>query len=167
MRLCRAALRKGFAFPWSFYISKHPQGKNPIPRPLGGEGGPQPALSPAGAGRVRGSKPKPAQPNASRSDHPMAATLSTNSSGTSSTMPFETHSTVYPRSFRCASRCASLRAWLGYPCTLPSSSTISRRSGQQKSARYGPTGCWRRNRNPWGRNLRSKCHAARSASVDE
>jgi hypothetical protein len=27
------------------------------PRPLGGEGGPQPAHSPAGAGRVRGSKP--------------------------------------------------------------------------------------------------------------
>ena len=27
------------------------------PRPLGGEGGPPPALSPAGAGRVRGSNP--------------------------------------------------------------------------------------------------------------
>ena len=29
--------------------------KNLCPRPLGGEGGTQPALSPAGAGRVRGS----------------------------------------------------------------------------------------------------------------
>ena len=54
---------------WSFYISKHPQGKNPSPRPLGGEGGPQPALSPAGAGRVRGSHTERAQPRASRSNH--------------------------------------------------------------------------------------------------
>ena len=32
---------------------------NFCPRPLGGEGGPQPALSPAGAGRVRGSQHRP------------------------------------------------------------------------------------------------------------
>ncbi len=134
-------LPRPLAWAWSFYISKHPQGKNPIPRPLGGEGGPQPALSPAGAGRVRGSKPKPAQPNASGSDHPMATTFSTNSSGASRTMPWEIRSTVFPRAFRYASRSASRLAWLGCPCTLPSSSTIRRRSRQPKSARYGPTGC--------------------------
>ena len=59
------ALRKGCAFPWSFYICdevndegmRTSEGTSLSPRPLGGEGGPQPALSPAGAGRVRGSNP--------------------------------------------------------------------------------------------------------------
>ena len=45
----------------SFYISKRAD-ENFRPRPLGGEGGPQPALSPAGAGRVRGSKPNALNP---------------------------------------------------------------------------------------------------------
>jgi len=46
---------------WSLYISNSSY-KNLCPRPLGGEGGPQPALSPAGAGRVRGSKPNDLNP---------------------------------------------------------------------------------------------------------
>ena len=44
---------------WSLYILGR-SNKNLIPRPFGGEGGPPPALSPAGAGRVRGSKYQPA-----------------------------------------------------------------------------------------------------------
>jgi len=59
----------------------------------------------------------------------------------------------------------ALLAGPGFPCTPPSSSTTSRRSTQQKSAKQGPTGCWRRNLKPLTRKPRSRFHAVRSVAV--
>ncbi len=49
--------------------SRIPCSEDSNPRPSGGEGGPHPAPSPAGAGRVRGSKPKRAHLTAACNDH--------------------------------------------------------------------------------------------------
>jgi hypothetical protein len=57
------AVRRALTADWSLYIcdemndekTETVEYERRIPRPFGGEGGPQPALSPAGAGRVRGS----------------------------------------------------------------------------------------------------------------
>ncbi len=54
------------ARPWGrgagVYTFSPPTLENLYPRPLGGEGGPPPAFSSAGAGRVRGSKPNDLNP---------------------------------------------------------------------------------------------------------
>jgi len=102
---------------------------------------------------------------ASGSDRTILSTSSTNSSGASRIIPFENLVTVYPMFLRCASRRLSHVAWLGCPCTLPSSSTTKCRRGQQKSTMYLPSGCCRRNLKSLNRTVRNNRHAACSDSV--
>ena len=85
--------RRGAAGIWSFYISNPPTTTSSL-APLG-ERGPPPALSPAGAGRVRGSKPKPAQPNASGSDPPINFNVRSPQRGPP---PFRSASLLFPDS---------------------------------------------------------------------
>ena len=82
------------------------------PRPLGGEGGSHPALSPAGARRGEGVHARASYPDASGNDPTASKTFCTNISGASWTMPLEKRGAT--PLVRCPLACGEVRAPSGF-----------------------------------------------------
>jgi len=119
-------------------------------------------LSPAGRGRLRGSRVRGAQ-----SLFNVTSIISNTPVMLSYMSWFDTRTTWKPQEFRTCVRSWSARTSDGSLWVTPSTSTMSFPSSVTKSTMYRSIGCWRRNFQRASRRARNACHSLPSALVCE